>query len=344
MIAPLALGLSRWPSIRSPVHTFPVLGKRSNTTWPCRQSTRIRSIPRTGRSRVAGDKGAAAVKRYRTDAVKAVQTVQTSSSTTGGGSGPQKDGKMRRILWNLLHSDSGSVAPTVGLSLFALVAIGGVGLDYARVAAMDTELQTAADQAALAAATQLDGTRAQKRATSAARLLVANRTRMASTGTPPVTIASVYVLPPTPIRPRTLGDRRRGLELRKGHREQPDCELRVYAGSRGLFGKHECERGRRSQQRDLRRGALFYLQSRQNLSVIPTPTCHPAARPQGQAWCSTRAALHGGLGTSDSWTRSEMAPAGSHKHWLPTGCWVTASRRPKSSRSPGTSSRLSGIP
>ena len=34
-----------------------------------------------------GDKVAPAVKRYRTDAVKAVQAVQTSSSASGGGSG-----------------------------------------------------------------------------------------------------------------------------------------------------------------------------------------------------------------------------------------------------------------
>ena len=99
---------------------------------------------------------------------------------------------MRRFLRSFLRNDTGSVAPTVGLSLFALVAIGGIGFDYSRVAAMDTELQTAADQAALAAATQLDGdTGAQARATSAATALVVNRTKMASTGTPPVTIASV---------------------------------------------------------------------------------------------------------------------------------------------------------
>ena len=34
-----------------------------------------------------GDKLAPAVKRYRMDAVKAVQTVQTSNSSTGGGGG-----------------------------------------------------------------------------------------------------------------------------------------------------------------------------------------------------------------------------------------------------------------
>jgi Flp pilus assembly protein TadG len=99
---------------------------------------------------------------------------------------------MRRILRSFLRSDTGSVAPTVGLSLFALIAVGGIAFDYSRVAAMDTELQNAADQAALAAATQLDGDPgAQTRATSAANSLITNQTIMASTGTPPVTIASV---------------------------------------------------------------------------------------------------------------------------------------------------------
>ena len=62
---------------------------------------------------------------------------------------------MRRLreLW---RHDKAAVAPTVALSLFGLVAAGGLAFDYARVAAMDTELQAAADQAALAAATQLD--------------------------------------------------------------------------------------------------------------------------------------------------------------------------------------------
>ena len=50
----------------------------------------------------------------------------------------------------------GAVAPTIALSLFGLIASAGVAFDYARLAAMDTELQQAADQAALAAATQLD--------------------------------------------------------------------------------------------------------------------------------------------------------------------------------------------
>ena len=49
--------------------------------------------------------------------------------------------------------NSAAVAPTVALSLFALIGAGGIAFDYARLASLDTELQNAADQAALAAAT-----------------------------------------------------------------------------------------------------------------------------------------------------------------------------------------------
>src|SRR5678815_5453879 len=97
---------------------------------------------------------------------------------------------MRRFLRSFLRSDTGSVAPTVGLALFALIAVGGIAFDYARVAAMDTELQNAADQAALAAATQLDGEAgAQDRARAAAKTLITNQTRMANdAGNPNVVV------------------------------------------------------------------------------------------------------------------------------------------------------------
>jgi Flp pilus assembly protein TadG len=85
---------------------------------------------------------------------------------------------LNRLAWN---DRSGAVAPTVALSLFGLIAAGGLAFDYARMASMDTELQNAADQAALAAASQLDGTStACVRAGQAARSLIANRTRMAN--------------------------------------------------------------------------------------------------------------------------------------------------------------------
>lgn len=85
------------------------------------------------------------------------------------------------LITRLARSDSGAVAPTIGISLFALIAAGGLAFDYSRMATMDTELQNAADQAALAAATQLDGkTNARSRATSAAQTLVSNLTLMAN--------------------------------------------------------------------------------------------------------------------------------------------------------------------
>lgn len=79
------------------------------------------------------------------------------------------------------RDERGAVAPTVALALFALIAVGGVGFDYARLAAMDTELQDAADQAALAAATQLDGTAGSTTlAVKAAQALLLNKTYFAN--------------------------------------------------------------------------------------------------------------------------------------------------------------------
>ena len=88
---------------------------------------------------------------------------------------------MLRNVRTLARSNEGAVAPTVALSLVALLAAGGIAFDYARLASLDTELQSAADQAALAAASQLDGqTNACARAAAAARDLLANQSRMAN--------------------------------------------------------------------------------------------------------------------------------------------------------------------
>ena len=85
---------------------------------------------------------------------------------------------MRRSVSTLSRSSDGAVAPTVALSLFAMIAVGGIGFDYARMASLDTELQQAADQAALAAATQLDQqSGATARAVAAAQSLLVNQTR-----------------------------------------------------------------------------------------------------------------------------------------------------------------------
>lgn len=76
---------------------------------------------------------------------------------------------------------------TVALSLTALIGVGGIAFDYARLAGLHTELQQAADQAALAAASQLDRqsdaiTRANNSIQSATNTdrLAANYTRFAN--------------------------------------------------------------------------------------------------------------------------------------------------------------------
>ena len=85
-----------------------------------------------------------------------------------------------RSLW---CDTSGAVAPTVALSLVALIAVGGVAFDYSRMATLDTELQSAADQAALAAASQLDGeSQTCARAVAAAQNLLSNQTLLANDG------------------------------------------------------------------------------------------------------------------------------------------------------------------
>jgi Flp pilus assembly protein TadG len=83
----------------------------------------------------------------------------------------------------IVRDESAAVAPTLALALFALVGIGGLAFDYARMAAMDTELQNAADQAALAAASQLDGlTGTCERAGKAANEFLLNQTRFSNDG------------------------------------------------------------------------------------------------------------------------------------------------------------------
>ncbi|MFL6733288.1 MAG: pilus assembly protein TadG-related protein, partial [Sphingomicrobium sp.] len=90
---------------------------------------------------------------------------------------------MRRSIRSIRTNNGGAVAPTVALSMFGLIAAGGLAFDYARLASLDTELQQAADQAALAAATQLDRQAgATARAVAAAQSLLVNQTRFGNDG------------------------------------------------------------------------------------------------------------------------------------------------------------------
>lgn len=62
-----------------------------------------------------------------------------------------------RFLSRFLADCGAAIAPMYALGLFAFIGIAGVGFDYGRMMTMSSELQNAADQAALAAATQLNG-------------------------------------------------------------------------------------------------------------------------------------------------------------------------------------------
>lgn len=100
---------------------------------------------------------------------------------------------MRSPANSIWRDENGAIASIYALVLPALIVVGGISFDYARLAAMDTELQNAADQAALAAATQLDGQAdATMRAEEAASKLVSNITAFANDGAgSAVTIATV---------------------------------------------------------------------------------------------------------------------------------------------------------
>ena len=63
----------------------------------------------------------------------------------------------RRSVSEFWHDEGAAIAPLYAMALLGLITAAGVGMDYGRMMAMDSELQNAADQAALAAATQLDG-------------------------------------------------------------------------------------------------------------------------------------------------------------------------------------------
>ncbi|MFC3174034.1 TadE/TadG family type IV pilus assembly protein [Novosphingobium bradum] len=107
-----------------------------------------------------------------------------------------------RGLRSVVRHAQGAAAPMFALSLAALVVVAGVGFDYGRLATTQSELQNAADQAALAAATQLDGEAdAMARAEAAARSAFAtaasayvNETRVAndSQGRPITTLQFAF--------------------------------------------------------------------------------------------------------------------------------------------------------
>ena len=84
-------------------------------------------------------------------------------------------------LLKLWRNEEGAIAPTVALSLTGLIAAAGIAIDYSHLEALHTEVQGAADQAALAAASQLDGkSGACARAAAAAVHMIKNNALFAN--------------------------------------------------------------------------------------------------------------------------------------------------------------------
>lgn len=83
-----------------------------------------------------------------------------------------------------LRNADGAVAATYAIALIPLIAVAGLAFDYTRAVGLDTELQNAADQAALAGATQLDRrTGSMQRAINAVQGgLVSNNTMFSNDG------------------------------------------------------------------------------------------------------------------------------------------------------------------
>lgn len=98
--------------------------------------------------------------------------------------------------WRSMTRDSaGGVAVYAALTAFVTFGLVGLAVDATRAMIVRSESQAAADAAALAGASQLDGTStAITRATDAIEDLVSNRQRLASTGAGEVGIASIRFL------------------------------------------------------------------------------------------------------------------------------------------------------
>jgi Flp pilus assembly protein TadG len=107
--------------------------------------------------------------------------------------------RRRNARFNWRTDERGGVAIYVALISVVLFGIIGLALDASRAMIISSEAQAAADAAALAAASQLDGTpTAITRANAALANLVENQQRFASTGASAVTIAGVRYLSELP--------------------------------------------------------------------------------------------------------------------------------------------------
>jgi len=116
-----------------------------------------------------------------------------------------------RIARRLFRSDGGGVAIYVVLTSAIMLGFGALVVDLGRLFTLQTELQNAADNSALAAAAELDGTAgARARARLAAKTTLITNSQTFATGAADVTITDADIrfltaLPPTDDDPVTSG-------------------------------------------------------------------------------------------------------------------------------------------
>ena len=109
-----------------------------------------------------------------------------------------RTGPIRHLIRRLRRNERGALIPFFGVSLTVLLGMIALSFDLGRIAATQSELQSYADSAALAAAGELDGLPdAITRATSAANSLISETQTYGNQGAAP-TIASITFYPTLP--------------------------------------------------------------------------------------------------------------------------------------------------
>jgi Flp pilus assembly protein TadG len=113
--------------------------------------------------------------------------------------------RLHRPFHSALRETRASVAPLTALALVGLLGMGALTHDVSRAFALRTELASAADAAALASATQLDGTPGSRaRSLVAAQSALAQNSQQAATVAGAITILPANVIWLSAVSPRTV--------------------------------------------------------------------------------------------------------------------------------------------
>lgn len=112
---------------------------------------------------------------------------------------------MRRLLAGVWRDESGIILPYVTVMLVVFIGFASLALDAARYVSLQTQLQKAADAAAIAGAAELDRfSTSTTRANTAVLTMLSNNTLFGPSGDVPVTIQSVRFLSALPASDTTV--------------------------------------------------------------------------------------------------------------------------------------------